>query len=90
MLHLAHDRYWHISYIAYATVCPELGGADITAKKADSGFDQNRTRAAIVLPSLYIDLIRRATDDGVCSAGESTNVTHAFQPSGRLALSNSL
>ena len=22
-------------------VCPQLGGADITAKKADSGFDPN-------------------------------------------------
>src|ERR1700730_16117082 len=40
----------------------------------------------------YIDLMRRVVEDalGVCCAGESTKVTHAFQPSGRLALSNSL
>jgi hypothetical protein len=42
--------------------------------------------------TLYIDLMRRVVEDvlGVCCAGESTNVTQAFQPSGRLALSNSL
>jgi len=34
--------------------------------------------------TLYIDLMRRVVEDalGVCCAGESTNVTHAFQPSG--------
>ena len=40
----------------------------------------------------YIDLMRRDVEDalGVYCAGESTNVTQVFQPSGRLALSNSL
>ncbi len=32
----------------------------------------------------------RLGDDGLGAAGESENVTHAFQPSGRLAWSNSL
>ena len=42
--------------------------------------------------TLYIDLMRRVVEDvlGVCCAGESTNVTQVFQPSGRFALSNSL
>jgi hypothetical protein len=34
-------------------------------------------------PTLYFVLIRRDAALGVCSAGEITNVTQAFQPSGR-------
>jgi hypothetical protein len=38
----------------------------------------------------YLVLIRRVAVLGVCSAGESTNVSRTFQPSGRFWLSNSL
>jgi hypothetical protein len=37
----------------------------------------------------YFVIIRRGGALGVCSAGESTNVSHTFQPSGRFWLSNS-
>jgi len=33
----------------------------------------------------YFVIIRRGAALGVCSAGEITNVTQAFQPSGRLS-----
>ena len=46
-----------------------------------------RDWTGLVWPPLYIDLMRREAALGVSCAGESTNVTHAFQPSGRLALS---
>ena len=38
----------------------------------------------------YFVTIRRGGPLGVCSAGESTNVSHTFQPSGRFWFSNSL
>ena len=42
------------------------------------------------LPRLgYFVIIRRDAALGVCSAGDSTNVTQAFQPSGRLSWANS-
>src|SRR5262245_56086033 len=37
----------------------------------------------------YFMIIRRGGALGVCSAGEITNVTQAFQPSGRFWLANS-
>jgi hypothetical protein len=37
----------------------------------------------------YFVLIRRVAALGVCSAGEITNVTQAFQPSGRFWFANS-
>src|SRR5262245_5483325 len=37
----------------------------------------------------YFVIMRRGAVLGVCSAGESTNVTQAFQPSGRLSWANS-
>jgi hypothetical protein len=33
------------SHIASRSGCPQLGGADITANKADSGFDPQETLA---------------------------------------------
>jgi hypothetical protein len=53
--------------------------------------DLRRLRQAWFWPiRFYIDLIRREAALGVCSAGDSTKVSQTFQPSGRLALSNSL
>jgi len=37
----------------------------------------------------YFVIIRRGGALGICSAGEITNVTQAFQPSGRLSWANS-
>jgi len=37
----------------------------------------------------YMERMRREAALGVCSAGEITNVTQAFQPSGRFWLANS-
>jgi hypothetical protein len=37
----------------------------------------------------YLVIILLSDALGVCSAGEITNVTHAFQPSGRFWLANS-
>jgi hypothetical protein len=42
--------------------------------------DPNRTNRR---PTLYFVIIRRDAALGVCSAGEITNVTQAFLPSGR-------
>jgi hypothetical protein len=47
---------------------------------------RRRRRAA---PLGYFVIIRRGGALGVCSAGETTNVTQAFHPSGRFWLPNS-
>jgi hypothetical protein len=53
------------------------------------GNDVNDPTRTSRRPTLYFVIIRRDAALGVCSAGEITNVTQAFQPSGRFWLANS-
>jgi hypothetical protein len=70
----------------------------VELQKAHSIAGRARVTAAVNLKdrlakisgrSAYFVSIRRGAALGVCSAGESTNVTHVFQPSGRLSCANS-
>lgn len=67
--------------------------------KAHSHFWRRRYRAVFFgerlfaccgLPEPYFVIIRFGGAVGVGAAGEMTNVTHAFQPSGRFSAANSL
>src|SRR5215470_13790977 len=51
--------------------------------------DADTVHGRIEVADCYLLIIRLGAALGVCSAGEITNVTQAFQPSGRFWLANS-